>query len=320
MTQSTSQTPDPYSAADIEANRAGRLSDTQRRNLRAGARSFSRGMLSGVPILVVIGALVATSNGHEPFPGARQVAAGAFFAGALVCLFLAVRPNSEAGDASAGRVEAVEGAIGKRTYSGTTGNSSYRNLYLEVGEKRYSVGSAVYDAAPDAGWIRLYVTPRSHIVVNFERLPDQVVPDVAAVTPASILGQLGKAIFSGDQQTRNESRAEMEAMGRSIKAQMGVTDAPATPPPASELDPRPLEQAILGTWSMGPMSMTFMPDGTMVATFLGGRQRQGRWSIGSDGKLRADATGTGGAADAWIAGNTLTISQDGEAAAFHRAN
>ena len=320
MTQTTTQIPDAYSAADLEANRAGRLTDNQRGNLRAGARSFSRGMLSGAAILVAMGALVAISNGREPAPGARPIATVAFFAGALVCLLLAIRPNSEAGDASAGRVDAVEGAIGKRTYSNNTGHSTSRSYYLEVGEKRFSVGSAEYAAAPDAGWIRLFVTPRSHIVVNFERLPDQIVPDVAAVTPVSILGQLGKAIFSGDQQTRNETRAEMEAMGRSLKAQMDVTDAPATPPPAGELDPRPLAQAILGTWQMGPMSMTFMPDGTMVATVLGGRLRQGRWSIGADGKLHSDATGHAGAADAWIAGNTLTISQEGGAVAFHRAN
>jgi hypothetical protein len=52
---------------------------------------------------------------------------------------------------------------------------------------------------------------------------------------------------------------------------------------------------------------------------MGGRQREGHWSIGADGKLHSDATGTPGAADAWITGDTLTISQQGEAAAFQRA-
>ena len=49
---------------------------------------------------------------------------GRFFAGALVCLFLALRPNPEAADASGGRVETVEGAIGKRHYYSSGGNSS----------------------------------------------------------------------------------------------------------------------------------------------------------------------------------------------------
>ena len=311
---------DAYSAADIEANRSGRLSDNQRRNLRAAARSFSRSMLSGALLMVVIGALVATSNGPAPNAWARPAAAAGFFLAAVLCLFLSVRPNSEAGDASSGRVETVEGAIGKKQFSTRGRNSTITTYFLEIGESRYEVGRAVYDAAPDVGWARLYLTPRSHEVVNFERLPDRVVPDVASVTPTAILGQLGRAIFSHDQETRNETRAEMEAMGRSIKAQMATTDTPATPPTAAERDPRPLTQSILGTWKMGPMSVTFMPDGTMVATFLGGQQRQGRWSVSADGKLHADATGSSGAADAWIAGNTLTISQASGSAAFQRVN
>ena len=331
MTQTTQMTqmtqtpaaqtaPETFSAADIEANRAGRLTDGQRRALKAGARSFSRSMLSGAVLAAVIGVLLATATGPSPNAAERPLAAAAFFAGAVVCLFLALRPNSEAGDASSGRVDAIEGAIGKRTMSSSGGRgSSVTTYFLEIGEKRYSVGRGVYDAAPDAGWVRLYITPRSHEVVNFERLPDKVVPDITSTTPQALLGQLGSAFLSHDQQTRNETRAEMEAMARSLKAQMAITHAAATPPPAADRDPRPLGQAILGTWQMGPMSMTFMPDGTMVATFMGGKQRQGHWSIGSDGKLHADATGSGGAADAWIAGDTLTVSQDGESAAFHRA-
>jgi hypothetical protein len=318
MTQTTS--PNIYSAADIEANRAGRLTDNQRRDLKGQARSFSRGMLFAALFAVVIGALLAISNGPAPNAWARPAASAAFFLGALVCLFLALRPNPEAADASDGRVDAVDGPIGKTHYTTHGKNSSITSYYLEVGEKRYEVGSAEYSAAPDAGWVRVYVTPRTHIVVNLEQLPDRVVPNMATLAPTAILGQVASAIFSPDQETRNEKRAEMEAMGHALKAQMDVSDVPAKPPSAADRDPRPLAQAILGKWQMGPMSMTFMPDGTMVATFMGGHQKQGRWSIGADGKLRADAAGNGGAADAWIAGDTLTISQKSGAAAFHRAN
>jgi hypothetical protein len=314
------QTLDIYSTPDIETNRAGRLTDKQRRYLKAAARSFNRSMLTGAVLAAVIGALLAKSNGPAPNAWARPAATAAFFLGALVCLFLALRPNPEAADASGGRVETVDGVIGKRSISGSRGSSS--SYFLEVGEKRYEVGSAEYAAAPEAGWIRLYLTPRTHKVVNFERLPDQVVPDVAGATPAALLGQLGKAFLSRDQETRNETRAEMEAMARSVQAQMSFSDKPAMPPPAGQQDSRPLAQAILGTWQMGPTSVTFMPDGTMVATIMGGMKRQGRWSVGADGKLHADAAGPGlsGAADAWIAGDTLTVSQDGGSMAFHRAN
>jgi len=316
MTQTTLDT---YSAADIEVNRAGRLSDGQRRYLKAAARSSSRSMLTGAVVAALIGLLLATSNGPTPTAWARPVATAAFFLGAVVFLLLALRPNPEAADASSGRVEPVEGAVGKRSYSSSSASSSVTTYMLEIGEQRYSVGRAVYDAAPDSGRVRLYVTPRTHKVVNFERLPDRVVPDVATVTPAALLAQLGTAFRSHDQQTSNESRAEMEAMARSMKAQLTVTDGPATPPEAGQRDPRPLAQAILGTWQMGPMSVSFMPDGTMVATVMGDLPRTGRWSIGADGKLHADAPELAGSADAWITGDTLTISQSDGAAAFHRA-
>jgi hypothetical protein len=319
MTQMTLGT---YSAPDIEANRAGRLTDDQRTYLKSAARSFNRSMLTGAVLAVVMGALIATSTGHIANAWERPAAAGAFFLGAVVLLLIAIRPNPEAADASGGRVETVEGPVGKRSFSSSGERTSLTTYYLEVGEKRYTVGSSVYNAAPDAGWIRLYVTPRTHKVVNFEQLPDKVVPDMSAVTPAAMLGQLGKAIFSRDQETRNETRAEMEAMAHSIQAQMAVTNAPATPPAAADRDPRPLAQAILGTWQMGPMAVTFMPDGTMVATTMGTMKRQGHWSVGADGKLHGDVAGSGssGAVDAWIAGDTLTISQKDGAATFHRVN
>lgn len=319
MTQMTLST---FSAPDIEANRAGRLTDRQRSYLKAAARSFNRSMLTAAVFAVVIGVLIAVSNGHTSNTWERPAAAGAFFLGAVVCLFFALRPNPEAADASGGRVETIEGPVGKSHFTTSGKSQSITTYYLEVGEKRYEVGRGVYDAAPDAGWVRLYLTPRTHEVVNFEQLPDQVVPDVASITPRAILGQIGKSIFAGDQETRNESRAEMEAMGRSMQAQMAGTDTPATPPAAADRDPRPLAQAILGTWQMGPMAVTFMPDGTMVATAMGSIKRQGHWSVGADGKLHADVAGAGsnGAADAWIAGDTLTFSQEGGAVAFHRVN
>jgi hypothetical protein len=319
------QTIDIYSAPDIEANRAGRLTDDQSRYLKAQARSFNRSMLTGAVLAAVIGVLLATATGPAPNASERPIAAAAFFAGAVVFLLLALRPNPESADARGGRVETVEGPIGKRHFSTSSGNSSSTTYYLEVGEKRYQVGGAEYNAAPDAGWIRLYLTPRTHKVVNFERLPDQVVPDVASITPRAILGELGKSIFSGDQQARNESRAEMAAMGNVMRAGMAIGDQPATRPAAGQLDPRPLATAILGTWQMGAVSVTFTPDGTMVATIMGSMKRQGRWSIGADGKLHADIAdiagpGRNGMADAWIAGDTLTISQEGGAAAFHRVS
>jgi hypothetical protein len=109
----------------------------------------------------------------------------------------------------------------------------------------------------------------------------------------------------------------MQAVGNAVEAQM--TQA-AVPPPADRRDPRPLAEAILGQWQMGFMSVAFMPDGTMVATLPGGRQERGRWSIGADGKLHSNAMGDDRPAEAWVAGDTLTISDGSRGMAFHRAN
>jgi hypothetical protein len=60
-----------------------------------------------------------------------------------------------------------------------------------------------------------------------------------------------------------------------------------------------------------------MPDGTLVAG-LPGHQRQGRWSIGSDGRLHSDSTGPDRGSDAWVAGDVLTISENGEGMSYRR--
>jgi hypothetical protein len=77
-------------------------------------------------------------------------------------------------------------------------------------------------------------------------------------------------------------------------------------------------EAILGTWSSGFMTVAFSPDGTVTATMLGGKQRRGRWSVDGSGRLRADVTGAAEAADAWVAGDQLTISVEGKGLTFRR--
>jgi hypothetical protein len=130
-----------------------------------------------------------------------------------------------------------------------------------------------------------------------------------------MLGTLATAVLSPNRERQNEERAELAAMGSAIESRMS---AAATPPPAGMRDPRPLAEAILGTWRGALASVTFVPDGTVVATLPGGRQERGRWSVGSDGKLRSNATGTDQAAEAWVAGDTLTISDGANGLAFQR--
>jgi hypothetical protein len=151
--------------------------------------------------------------------------------------------------------------------------------------------------------------------VNLERMPDRPLPAGAITSPTVAIGAAITALTSHDPVQAAEARAEMAAMGNAMDAQMARA---AMPPPADQRDPRPLSEAILGTWQMGPMSMTFMPDGTLVANLPGGRRQTRRWSIGPDGRLHANSSGRDQATDAWVAGDVLTISENGQGLAYHR--
>jgi hypothetical protein len=132
-----------------------------------------------------------------------------------------------------------------------------------------------------------------------------------------VIGDVLASVRSHDPVRVAEARAELEAVKNAMQVERSSL---ATPPPAGERDPRPLAEAILGTWQTGPISMAFLPDGTTVVTVPGGRQHGGTWSIGSDGRLHIDASGRDQVTDAWVVGDVLTISQDGQGMAYRRAS
>jgi hypothetical protein len=65
----------------------------------------------------------------------------------------------------------------------------------------------------------------------------------------------------------------------------------------------------------GLMKVTASPGGRLTMRMLSG-ERNGRWSVDDLGRLRADITGREETADAWIAGNQLTITVKGEGLTF----
>jgi hypothetical protein len=315
MTQSGSTV---LNADALETNRAGKLTDAQRKGFRGLDRAIRKNELSLAVICAIIGALLLTSNGGPASEQWLHPVGGIGFG--VVAVVLLVRAlflgDSLSSDLRSGHVETVEGAIGKNSYTSHSGKYSSTSYYLEVAGKRFEVAYLTYEAAPEAGWVRLYVLPRSHKVVNMERLPDKAVPEGLMESPTAALGLVKTMFTAHDSIQRNEARAEAAAMENTFKAEQARA---ATPPPADQRDPRPLAQAIVGTWHVGPTSVSFMPDGTVVATMFGGRQQNGRWSIGPDGKLHANAFGRDQIADAWVAGNVLTISEDGQGMALQRA-
>jgi hypothetical protein len=160
--------------------------------------------------------------------------------------------------------------------------------------------------------MRLFVLPDSHEVVNFERLPDAPLPEGALDAPGQAISAIAADLRSHDQATRLQARATMEAM-------KDATIAPATPPPADQRDPRPLAEAIVGTWHLGPMAWTFAPDGTATGAMPSGHTEQGRWSVDGDGKLRMTGLGGEQDAEAWVAGDTLTVSLGSRAMHLQRS-
>lgn len=301
----------------LDANRSGQLTDEQRQGFGRYDRGRRKGIVGLVPVFAVIGILALSAKGPAPSAWARPYVGIGALAVAVVALLLAAGARDKlADDLRTGRVEAVEGAIEKRQLSSESLRADTDAYYLDVAGKSFLVPRGTYDAAPDAGIVRVYYLPRSRKVVNFERLPDRPLPPGALDSPMALLARLSKAARSHGSVESAEARATVAA----VLSAMAVEHArQATPPPMSERDPRPLAEAIVGRWKSGPITLELSFDGTAKLVMPGGTERQGHWSIDASGKLHADATGTEQVGDAWVVGDTLTICTGGHGLTFRRA-
>ncbi len=309
-------TGDPFPAADLETNRSGRLTDAQRTKFQGLARAGRKDEFIAAVFCGAMGVLLLAPVGPSPNIWARPLAGAGFIIVAFLLFRTATTGDSLTQDMRSGRVETVEGAIGKHHLEREGSHTRWTDYYLDVAGQTFEVDSTAYLAAPDVGYVRLYVLPRSHVILNLERMPDRPLPVGATISPTETIAAAITAARSHDPAQAAEARAELEAIKNAMQAERSRA---GTPPPADQRDPRPLAEAILGTWQTGPMSLSFLPDGTMVATLPGGHQQRGRWSIGSDGRLHASGTGQDRATDAWVAGDVLTISENGQGMAYQRA-
>lgn len=294
----------------LEENRSGELSDQQRKNLGALSRYRRRNAATiALFCLAAAAILLFAPNPRAPLVERELIAAAA----GLLAAFLIVRAvtgnDALTRDLHESRVESVEGAIGKRRRS--TGRLA--NYYLDVGDRTFSVGPGWYRDAPDAGWVRAYYLPLSKMIVNIERRPNAA--PVPEMTRDGIVHALG-ATLSGNRREANEARAGIASVSEALKS---VLDASPQPPSADTRDSRPLDQAILGTWTNPLIRVTFSEGGLATVHMFGG-DKNGRWSVDPDGKLRAGIMGHEQAADAWVAGNTLTVVADGRAVTFRRGD
>jgi hypothetical protein len=317
----TIDTRDPFPRDALDANRGGELTDDQRRHL-AGVlqrvRQNGRGNIGIILVaagISVVGALRAVRVA-PPSTAALTVivailllAAAAFAVGRTLS-----RSRALARDLAQPTVRSVEGAIGKRL-GRYQSRSARRARYIDVGDEQFHVSLGMYDAAPDAGFVRLYYLPLSRHVVNLERLADRAFS--AATSPEALMRSVRAAAASHSRAPINEIRAEMAGLEKLAGSAFAASPSP-TPPPGSR-DPRPLADSILGTWSNALMTVSFSGDGTVTAKLLTGFERHGHWSVDRSGRLRADVTGQEGDANAWITGDQLIIDVTGTAITFTRA-
>ena len=305
---------DPFPTDALEANRSGQLTNQQRDRLRPLARYARQSALIGAGILVVASLMVLTDR-HLSLPAVLRVPlAGICLVFAAVFLLRAiVGGDALSRDLRHMKVHSAEGPIGKHR-GGSTGRSGKRAYLFDVGDGTFRVASrASYDAAPDAGMVRVFFLPRSRRVVNLERLPDAAF--APGTTAQDVVASLGAAVRSHSRRDVNELRAKMAPVMDAVKA---ARDEPVTSPPLGARDPRPLEQAIVGTWRNPILTIAFQADGSVSATMLGGMQRRGRWSVDRAGRLISDVMGHQDAAQAWVVGDELTITVDATALTFTR--
>ena len=307
---------DPFPAADLETNQHGSLTDSQRTRLQGLAREGRKDEFIGAAFCAALAVLLLAPVGPAPNAWARPLAGAGLMVVAFLLLRVAINGDSMTQDMRSGRVQTIDGAIGKRSEDSDVGRTRRLLYYLDVAGQSFEVDSTTYRAAPDVGIVRLYVLPRSHVIVNLERMPDRPLPAGALASPAEAIRAAITSMRSHDPVQAAEARAELASLETAMAPEASSV---ATPPAADQRDPRPLAEAIIGTWQTGPISMAFLPDRTMVMTLPGGRQLRGLWSIGPDGRLHMSTEGRDRATDAWVAGGMLTMSENGQGTAYRRA-
>lgn len=312
--------PSPFPLDALEQNRAGRLTPAQRQAWRSNARGFRKAELQFAVILTILGLLIWFAAGPAKFATVKPLIGIAclILAGFLVVRsFLGADPLTQ--DLRSGHVDSVEGAITKTSVTTHSRGSSSTRHYFEVAGTKVNVWRDAYQAAPEAGMVKIYFLPHSHELVNLERIADTAMTPEAMKSP-HVVQELVAEMRSHDPNQAAEARAHLATMGDTMKASVSKA---ATPPEASP-DARPLAQVIVGTWGNAMMSVTFAADGTLSAdmpAMPGTGHRTGHWSVDSSGQLVSDIMGGHAMpTEAWVSGDELTVNIGKNAITLQRAS
>jgi hypothetical protein len=303
----------PFSETAFPINQSGRLTDEQTRrwaNIAKGRRDSVRGVAY---VFAALGAFLLFANGPAASATARANGGLVFLAIAAV-MFFGVSLEPVNADVREGRVESVDGAIAKASRSVGTGGARTSYRYFDIAGRRFRATPRAYDAAPAAGYVRVYFLPRSRRVVNLEQLPDPTIPTGSGAA-REIMQDYARALGTLDRTTIAEANARLMALKHVVEG----------PPPHATLDgssrsSRLRADDLYGTWTNPMFTVAFMKNGVAtMTTAIGGIRRDGHWSVDANGRLLTDATGTLEPMEASLEGPQLTITIEGQRVTFSRS-
>ena len=297
----------PFSRNALSTNQSGRLSEEQSQRWRRIAKGRRQSVRGVAYVFAAIGAFLLLANG----PAAKAVArfnGGLAFCGVAAILVVAASMEPLNADVREGRVESVEGAISKSFRAGLRAPGGRLYLLHVAGRQLRALSRASYDAAPDAGHVRVYFFPRSKRVVNLEQLDDPSIPTGSGAAQ-EIVQNFAHALLTRDRTTIAEASARVAALKHVIEG----------PPPTAGSSSLLRAEELYGVWTNPVLTISFMKNGLASLTMaFGGTRRDGHWSIDANGKLLTDATGNPEPLDVSLSGNRLTITIEGQRMAFTR--
>jgi len=302
---------EPFPAEALAENRSGHLTSdqTQRfQRMASGRRQSTRGL--AVPF-GAIGALLLIVSGPAATAATRQRAGWGFVAAAAVIL-AAPAFDPLAADVRQGRVETVQGAIGKRRVQSTARTGSTR-YYLTIEGRQLRTYLSAYDAAPDAGYVRAYYLPRTRRLVNLERLPNPPLP-AGPDEARAMFGRIARAFVRGDRVAVARARANAAGLIDAAQESFGKPSESPSERVAGGL----VREALVGRWTHPLATVTFAENGTATVTTMLGATQTGHWSVDRHGRLLTDVTGAMEPTDAALDGGRLTIQVEGRRLTFTR--
>ena len=293
---------EPFHAEALAENRSGHLTGDQAirfQRMASGRRNSTRGL--AVPV-GAIGALLLTLSGP---------AAGLGFVAAAAVILVAPAFDPLAADVREGRVETVQGAVGKRRTQSKGPAGGTTRYYLNIAGRQLQTYLSAYEAAPDAGYVRAYYLPRTRRLVNLERLPNPPLPPDSGEA-RDMFGRIVRGLVTHDQAVIARANA-----GGLMDAAQEFVEPSAAPrgPVAGGL----VREALVGRWTHPFVTVTLAEDGTATVTTIAASTQAGHWSVDGHGRLLTDATGTMEPMDAALDDGRLTIQLEGRHLTLTRA-